>query len=587
MIKRLVIFSIGLILAVSAAVLLTNRSSSATVTASDWEAGNIINDSLFYDGDVMSVNEIQSFLNSLVPTCDTWGTKPHETISGKTRAQVGTEYGNPPPYICVKDYYENPTTKATNFNPTATIPAGAQSAAQIIYDAAKEYRINPKVLLVTIKKEAANNLLQDDWPWIGQYRSALGFGCPDTAACDSQYYGFYNQVRNAARQFRLYADYPNSYRRKAGTTYSIQYHPYNSCASPDVYIQNQATAGLYNYTPYQPNSAALANMPGAGDSCSSYGNRNFWYIWSNWFGSTQTNRWQPMLKPRVMIVKETTVKIYADTRQLDDTQLTTGQQIKFTSKTELSDGTICVRTELDTINKKSRCVILSQLSDFTPIYTDIDEVKAVNQATCKVDLRRSEAICSSDTLKMNQQLKLVAKTTVLGTDYYVVDSDWIDNDSTYGIRADRLRTSYVYTDTPIMYKKTNRVTNKISHIDSWTLDQRLESGMIISLSQSVLISGITYYRTTYDTQNNIDRVILSERLSPVFNPFIYPRNLKAVRETVSEDPITGRVCALVPSGTILFFNYKADIGNTSYFRTKTMTNIDSMCSIKAKDLTEI
>ncbi|MBC7404826.1 MAG: hypothetical protein H7252_03970 [Cytophaga sp.] len=51
-------------------------------------------------------------------------------------------------------------------------------------------------------------------------------------------------------------------------------------------MENQATAGLYNYTPYQPNTAALANLYGTGDSCSAYGNRNFWRMFYDWFGST-------------------------------------------------------------------------------------------------------------------------------------------------------------------------------------------------------------------------------------------------------------------------------------------------------------
>ena len=53
-----------------------------------------------------------------------------------------------------------------------------------------------------------------------------------------------------------------------------------------MYIQNQATAGLYLYTPYRPNAAALANLYGTGDGCSSYGNRNFWRMFTDWFGST-------------------------------------------------------------------------------------------------------------------------------------------------------------------------------------------------------------------------------------------------------------------------------------------------------------
>jgi uncharacterized protein with LGFP repeats len=50
-----------------------------------------------------------------------------------------------------------------------------------------------------------------------------------------------------------------------------------------VKIQNLATHALYIYTPYTPNDAALANLTGIGDSCSSYGNSNFWEYYTSWF----------------------------------------------------------------------------------------------------------------------------------------------------------------------------------------------------------------------------------------------------------------------------------------------------------------
>ena len=152
-------------------------------SASEWRAGNIIADPVFFNSGAMSLNDIQAFLNNRVPSCDTWGNKIHS--SGMSRAQYGISIGVPPPYICLRDYYENPVTHATNFNPSATIPSGAKSAAQIIYEASVRYNISPKVILVTIQKEAAENLLGDDWPWLSQYRSALGYGCPDTAPCDA------------------------------------------------------------------------------------------------------------------------------------------------------------------------------------------------------------------------------------------------------------------------------------------------------------------------------------------------------------------------------------------------------------------
>ena len=287
-IKKLHSHKLGLLLvttaAISALLLIALPKPSSAVTRSDWRAGEIINDAIFFNKSAMSVDQIQAWLNAKVPTCDTWGTKPH--WSGGTRADYGRSQGVAPPYICLKDYYENPTTHATNFNPTASVPSGSLSAAQIIWTAARDHNISPMVLLATLQKEAADNLISDDWPWPTQYRSAMGFGCPDTAPCDAEYYGFFNQMYNAAKQFRRYATYPQEYRYKAGQTNFIQYNPNAACGGTNVFINNQATAGLYNYTPYQPNAAALNNLYGEGDGCSAYGNRNFWRIYNDWFGST-------------------------------------------------------------------------------------------------------------------------------------------------------------------------------------------------------------------------------------------------------------------------------------------------------------
>src|SRR6185369_4279864 len=111
------------------------------------------------------------------------------------------------------------------------------------------------------------------WPFPVQYVNAMGYGCPDTAACNPAYAGFYNQVTNAARQFSLYHANPANYRYQPFQNNSILYNPNSSCGTSSVFIQDYATAGLYDYTPYQPDAAALAAGYGTGDSCSSYGNR--------------------------------------------------------------------------------------------------------------------------------------------------------------------------------------------------------------------------------------------------------------------------------------------------------------------------
>jgi len=67
----------------------------------------------------------------------------------------------------------------------------------------------------------------------------------------------------------------------------IHYHPNSGCGGQNIYITNRATSALYRYTPYIPNQAALNAGKGTGDSCSSYGNRNFYNYFTEWFGDSR------------------------------------------------------------------------------------------------------------------------------------------------------------------------------------------------------------------------------------------------------------------------------------------------------------
>jgi hypothetical protein len=259
---------------------LRGPAKTSAISGNYFQPGNIIADSVFFSPGSMSTQDIQNFLNAKVPTCDTNGTQPY---AGTTAAAYGTSRGYPPPYICLKDYSMSvPATSADAFC-SGAITAGTKSAAAIIKEVANACSINPEVLIVTLQKE--QGLVTDDWPWPIQYRSAMGYGCPDTAACDSQYYGLFNQIYNAAHQFQRYAKQPQLFNYNAGQTSFVAYNPDSGCGGTNVAIQNHATADLYNYTPYQPNAAALADLYGGGDSCSAFGNRNFWRTFWDWFGS--------------------------------------------------------------------------------------------------------------------------------------------------------------------------------------------------------------------------------------------------------------------------------------------------------------
>lgn len=262
------------------ALTLLNSLPASAADTSKFNPGYIISDDIFYNPDTMGPAHIQQFLSSKVPSCDTNGTRIYS--GSTTRAQYGTSRGYPPPYTCVKDYVGSTSQKSPD-SYCRGYSQVTQSASDMIYGVAKSCDINPQVLIVLLQKE--QGLITDDWPWSIQYRSATGMGCPDTAACDSQYYGFFNQIYGAARQYKMYRANPNSYSYVAGRNNYIQWSPNAACGGSTVYIHNQATAGLYNYTPYRPNQAALAAGYGSGDGCSAYGNRNFWLYFSDWFGS--------------------------------------------------------------------------------------------------------------------------------------------------------------------------------------------------------------------------------------------------------------------------------------------------------------
>lgn len=311
--KRLILGT-GFFLAATCLSLFFTSSTSA-VSGADWRAGNIINDTLFTDGDGMSVSQIQDFLKQRLPSCDIYGTKPSE-LGGGTRAQYGASVGNPAPFTCLTNYYEVPKTSPGSYLPvnnygrynpdgSSYVPPGSKSAAQLIYDASKTHSINPKALLIKLATESKGPLTSDSWPLKNQYYYAMGAHCPDSgpggsANCNINYAGFSIQISEAAALLRSYLDgmtqswWPY---KKPFITNSILWNVAPSgCGAGNVYIETKATAALYTYTPYQPNQAALNNLYGTGDGCSAYGNRNFWRVWNDWFGSTNDAGYTPFFQ---------------------------------------------------------------------------------------------------------------------------------------------------------------------------------------------------------------------------------------------------------------------------------------------------
>jgi len=213
--------------------------------------GNIISDEVFFNSETMSVQEIQDFLDEV---------------------GYGCREGSVP---CISQYVEDTKTYAGGKYCGDYVGAEGESAAEIIYYSALQCSINPQVLLVMLQKEqglltASGFRLNES-----RYEIAMGYGCPDNADCGSEFYGFSNQVYSAAKQLKRYQTEPGQYRVKPGQENQILFNPDPDCGESTVYVENAATAALYNYTPYQP---------GGEDGCASHGNLNFYAYFNAWFG---------------------------------------------------------------------------------------------------------------------------------------------------------------------------------------------------------------------------------------------------------------------------------------------------------------
>lgn len=149
---------------------------------------------------------------------------------------------------------------------TEDINGVVKPAADIIYDAAQAYQINPKFLLVTLQKE--QSLVTDDSPTQRQLDWATGYavcdGCSLSDPKVTKFKGFGKQVDSAASIMRwYYQNTDKSFIKKKDLATSID--------NTSVIPQSWATGFLYTYTPHL------------------HGNQNFWRIWNTWFEQIYPN----------------------------------------------------------------------------------------------------------------------------------------------------------------------------------------------------------------------------------------------------------------------------------------------------------
>jgi LysM repeat protein len=246
---------------------------------STFDPGNLISDAEFFRSASMTVAEIQAFLEQRNPNC-----------------RDG--------FVCMKDFTETTFSRDQTVLCRAYEGAANETAAQIVHKVSAACGVSVEALLVLIQKE--QSLVTLAAPSAIRFERATGYACPDTAPCDSQFFGFYNQVYNAAKQFKRYSNPPGTSRFftwfPVGQSAQVRLHPNAACGARPVTMKNQATAGLHYYTPYTPNDIALVNLASVGDSCSAYGNRNFWRVYNYWFNPNKDFRTMATTRDGVTMV---------------------------------------------------------------------------------------------------------------------------------------------------------------------------------------------------------------------------------------------------------------------------------------------
>jgi cell wall-associated NlpC family hydrolase len=226
----------------------------------EWDAGNIISDQVFYNSSALSsVTAVQEALDKVGSSC---------SISTCLRAAT----------------YDTPSVSSSWCSPYSG--SQGEKYAAMLFKMAKACGINPQVAIVIVQKES-QGLSKIIPP-----AALTGFGCPDTgpggsANCNGAVAGVFKQTWGMFEAFAKLKKDPSKVNYLEGKTHNILWNIVESgCGSSPVLVKNRATATLYTYTPYQPNAAALASYPGTGDNCSAYGNRNFFRMFQDWFGST-------------------------------------------------------------------------------------------------------------------------------------------------------------------------------------------------------------------------------------------------------------------------------------------------------------
>ena len=564
------------------AFLLSRSKDSQAASLANFNAGNIISDYTMSNANTMNVADIQRFLES------------HENCND-TRIYIASQYPS------VHYHIENghfvcmaQERFSEGYAYGDLVPGGVktQSAAEIIYEVSQQYQINPQVLLVLLEKE--QGLVSDSFPNSIQYRSATGFGCPDTAACDSQYYGLKNQLKFAANLFRTvlnggWTNYPVGYNY-------VQYNPNTGCGGSVINIENRATSALYRYTPYQPNQGAL--NAGYGTSyCGSYGNRNFYLFFSDWFGDPASvggevyyYSFVELQEPRYFKLNKGARTVNADNGFSDDG----GTQFEkdawfYAFRKKYINGGWCYQSREDYDNDINYCMPVEHLDEIVLETHDLPQsniMYGVAPGSSKVNVIKGRSVFE---FEAGRTVTFVKYFEFQGKKYYVTKYDIENSNYNIGVSEDDIvvvPNKYKLLDNPmeiVLLKDTDRIYDSTGeYYDT------LREGSVLKVSSTIDINGITYYRTEHNTFNNIECVFDSRNTART-NEYVAMDGVSLMLKTDANriDPVSGRYYDTLKAGTILTYSSKIFANGKWHYRTEHNTRFGINAAVDSELLTDV
>lgn len=533
-------------------------SQKAHATLDGFEAGRIMDDAVMSNKNTMSEAQIQSFLKSKNSCNDS----DYAKYQRYTNAGYSYHWENGH-FVCMAD---------ENFN--------GESAAHIIWQAGQDYTINPQVLIVLLQKEQA--LVTDTWPNSRQYEIATGYACPDNAPCNTEYYGFKNQVRKAASLFRTVLDggwsnYP------VGVNY-VQYNPNPDCGGSNVNIQNRATSSLYRYTPYQPNGAALA--AGWGSSpCGAYGNRNFYNYFTSWFGSARSS-FQPMSSPRVMELASDTHKVNPQTLTQTGPDYPSGMQRLFTSKIWTTSGW-CLRTQYDESANNNSCLLLSSLTDSIFHYEDIPEegqLKSMSRYGCKINLRYQQ-IKHAECFDIGREIQFDKMAYIIDQWYLISRANIEQGNPEVGFRVSALSDINQKVSITPTFMTLKQSSTKNFMGDSSQTDTVYPAGLTRKFFAKYTVGDSDYYQTEADSSHMMSFGFPASALEVTqFVDFTAPRNMTLVRNACKYNPLTQQQGPCYSSGLTRRYETKILFNGVWYYRTEADTQTSTPFGFPATSL---